>query len=136
MENQRTVSCEAFDSSIKELCIVLFGDGVGHGVSADTLEIALEALDVAQTLVRKNVDYGSSAFDPPLLANHLGPGAAILVRMSDKLRRIQHFLREGGFLVSESYSDCYRDLAGYAILMLVLLKKERASIEATPKVSG
>ena len=68
-------------------------------------------------LFRKNTDYGMSAFKNPPLAPDLPPEAAILVRIGDKIGRLQTIaknktLKETG----ERYEDTMWDLAGYIIL--------------------
>jgi hypothetical protein len=99
------------------------GDSVTRYHSAiDSLppaRIAAEVLRIGETLLAKNADYGSSAHKPPALAPHLDPGAAILVRMSDKIARIVSLTKPGFTAnVDESLDDTFRDLAGYCVLWL------------------
>jgi len=76
-----------------------------------------------ETLQRKNADYGDSAFLPPLLTPELDANTAILVRMSDKIRRIIHLEQNATTIQNESLADSYLDLAGYAILRLIALEQ-------------
>lgn len=69
-------------------------------------------------LVRKNSDYGASAFNPPALAPGVEPTTAILVRMSDKIARLNN-LQTAEQPNYEAIDDTILDLAGYAILLLV-----------------
>lgn len=71
-------------------------------------------------LISKNRDYGASAFESPSLMPGLTPTAAILVRMSDKINRLQTLSRERitRQVASETFDDTIRDLAGYCILYL------------------
>lgn len=73
-------------------------------------------------LVRKNSDYGASAFNPPALAPGVEPTTAILVRMSDKISRLNH-LQTTEQPNYEAIEDTVLDLAGYAILWLVAMQQ-------------
>lgn len=82
--------------------------------------IALRILELSDTLLRKNADYGSAVFSAPCLALEIDPDVAILVRMSDKIARLRNLLPDCTQDVDdESIEDTMRDLAGYAILYLV-----------------
>ena len=87
--------------------------------------IAEEGLRWINLLLKKNKDYGSSVFMSPLLCTHLLPSTAILVRMSDKIQRLEHLLN---FVdepeVEESTSDTIMDLGAYCLLYLVKTKLE------------
>lgn len=81
--------------------------------------LALEGMRLTAMLLRKNSDYGSSAYQVPILAPHLDARSAILVRMSDKIHRIANLSKPGSTPeVTESLNDTIRDLAGYCILLL------------------
>lgn len=84
----------------------------------DQQDIAVVGLDIVSTLLKKNMDYGSSVFKEPLLCPGLTPRQGIQVRMSDKLCRLQRLLAGNPAEVAESLEDTMRDLAGYAILWL------------------
>jgi hypothetical protein len=72
---------------------------------------------IIEQLVRKNKNYGNSALTPPMLAPDVPPNSAILVRMSDKLKRIRELEKGNPDLVGESLADTYIDFGGYAILL-------------------
>jgi hypothetical protein len=70
-------------------------------------------------LMRKQADYGLSAFTPPLLNRGATAEDAILTRMSDKVARLKNILRTDGTQVAdETIEDTIRDLAGYCFLFL------------------
>ncbi len=93
--------------------------------------IARVGLEVVGTLLRKNHDYGSAVFEPPLLCPRLSAQEGILVRMSDKLRRLTALAgKEEQAEVAESLDDTLKDLAGYAILLLVA-RREKNEEERT-----
>jgi len=69
------------------------------------------------TLIGKNKDYGSSAFERPYLHPHLPVVDAILVRMSDKVNRL-HNIMQNNAVCDETIDDTVLDLAGYCILFL------------------
>lgn len=86
--------------------------------------ICLEVDKLRDLLVSKNRDYGASAFESPSLLPGLMPNAAILVRMSDKINRLQTLSRERitRQVASETFDDTIRDLAGYCILYLAAVE--------------
>lgn len=85
----------------------------------DQKRIATEGLKWLATILRKNRDYGSSAWTRPVCSPHLEPRSAILVRMSDKVSRIG--VLSGGDkpqVSSESLHDTIGDLGAYCLLYL------------------
>lgn len=96
----------------------------GEGAK-DQKDIAEIGLRVVATLLRKNRDYGSTVFRPPVLDPSMSTLAAILVRMSDKVGRIAQLVNaEEKAEVAESLSDTMTDLAGYCVLAAVVLDRE------------
>lgn len=88
--------------------------------------------NLAELLIAKNRDYGDSAFKSPPLAPCLSPSAAILVRMGDKIERLETLARklandDAIAVVSETVEDTIADLAGYCVLLLIAMKERRAS---------
>lgn len=77
---------------------------------------------LADTLYKKNQDYGSS-FDR--VASKIGH-KALLIRLMDKYNRIEHLILNGedDKAVDESLKDTLLDLAGYSILSLKFLDNE------------
>lgn len=73
-----------------------------------------EVTELADTLIRKQLDYGPNAI------SRFGLDG-IVIRMSDKLERIIHLKQlKRDPEVTESIEDTLRDIAGYAILGLML----------------
>lgn len=80
--------------------------------------IASRGLDLVATLLRKNSDYGGSAWEVPILSPGLSPRVAIQCRMSDKVARLSRLLSGETAEVDEAIEDTMKDLAGYALLWL------------------
>ncbi|MCA9265372.1 MAG: DUF1599 domain-containing protein [Planctomycetales bacterium] len=91
---------------------------LGGTFGEDQQRIASVGIQWLSTLLRKNRDYGSSAWKAPVLAPQLAPGDAILCRMSDKVERIARLLQGESPSVSESLEDTMCDLGAYALLWL------------------
>ncbi|MBQ4194882.1 MAG: DUF1599 domain-containing protein [Thermoguttaceae bacterium] len=77
------------------------------------IERELELL--GETLAAKNADYGDAAFRPPPLVD-LTPADALLVRIGDKMRRLQKLAKEPANVATETFDDTILDLAGYCLL--------------------
>lgn len=102
---------------------------MSHPLSARFHEILKELGDLHD---KKQADYGRDN-DP--FANvrastewGLEPWVGAMVRLNDKVRRLQALVRNGA-LVNESAEDSLRDIAVYAVIALVLREQE-------PTVSG
>ncbi len=90
----------------------------GEGTS-DQRRIAEVGLEWINLILRKNHDYGSSVWQVPILCPGMSTRTAILVRMSDKIQRLQNLLRDGAENdVDESIDDTIRDLSAYGLLLL------------------
>jgi len=76
---------------------------------------------VRDTLIRKNRDYGDS-FAKQFAKYGVLSG---LIRMDDKMRRLENLVGGAEQNVDESIEDTLLDLAGYAILTVVELSKEK-----------
>lgn len=75
---------------------------------------------MAETYEKKNADYGNS-FEETL--NKWGTNIA-LARMDDKLNRVNTLLNKTAQVKDESVEDTLMDLATYAIMTLMFLKKD------------
>jgi hypothetical protein len=75
---------------------------------------------------KKNSDYTGNSQDP--FKNFRRRGEyGFLVRMDDKLARLESFLEKGSFEVSdESFEDTCLDLANYSILLAGYVKAKKA----------
>jgi hypothetical protein len=86
---------------------------------SDTQEIIREVCDeIRDFLVDKNAQYGDSAIDPVRIFSKASPVEQLLVRIDDKLSRI-----ERGDDRIESDDDVVDDLIGYFILLKVARRK-------------
>jgi len=84
----------------------------------DQARIAEEGLAFVAMLLRKNHDYGSSAWQRPTLAPEMDVDAAIRVRMSDKIARISRLMTQVAEVEDEKLEDTIRDLGAYCLLWL------------------
>lgn len=78
--------------------------------------------------LRKNCDYASSFAETPALAPHIPPADSILVRMSDKVKRINSLMKTratGALVKDESIEDTINDLGCYCFLYLVAKAREK-----------
>ena len=96
----------------------MFTQALSGARGADQERLAEVGLELVSLLLKKNADYGGSAWRRPLLAPELEPRTAMLCRMSDKLERILSLRERSPEVVSESLRDTFADLAGYLILYL------------------
>ena len=69
-------------------------------------------------MVKKNEQYGDSAFDPMRFFSDLGPDAGLRVRIDDKLSRLMR-----GNDTIESDIDVIEDLIGYFILLRLTMEE-------------
>ena len=102
------------------------------GAAGVLAEIGCENL---ATLLRKNADYGGSALYQPMLIPALNAQRALLVRMSDKIARIQS-LQNKGPEVAESLEDTVLDLANYCLLWVAADRLAANSRDTEPQVQS
>jgi hypothetical protein len=76
--------------------------------------------EVRDLLIRKNHDYGDS-FSKQFAKYGVLSG---MIRMDDKMRRLETLIDGEEAQVAESIEDTVADLAGYALLTLVELRKD------------
>lgn len=94
-------------------------------------EIRRECGELAETLAAKNQDYGNSAEQAPLFARGLSAETALLIRLGDKVRRLDALLAKetltgaGPAIANESIDDTLLDLAGYAILIRMARRRKK-----------
>lgn len=90
-------------------------------------EIQRECETLRATLIAKNKDYGNSSGMSPLFVNGLSAESALLIRMSDKVRRLDALLMKkdgtSPAVTNESIEDTLLDLAGYALLVRMERRK-------------
>lgn len=84
----------------------------------DQRRIAQKGLEWLTTLLQKNADYGSAVWQKPVLTPNMTAATAILVRMSDKISRLQTLATHDPQIVGESFDDTISDLGAYSLLYL------------------
>lgn len=87
------------------------------GTQAERIEAVCD--EVRDLLIRKNHDYGDS-FSKQFAKYGVLSG---LIRMDDKMARLDTLVNGKQAQVAESLEDSVADLAGYALLTLVELRK-------------
>ena len=94
-------------------------DQKSEGVSGAAKCIANEIDKLRNILLKKQADYGDSAFNRPFLNPKATAEDAILTRLSDKFFRLHNIQKKGRAEVEdETLEDTVRDIAGYCILFL------------------
>jgi len=80
--------------------------------------------DIEDTLIRKNRDYGDS-FQKQFKKYGM---TSVLIRMGDKMERLDNLVlkQKTIHVKEESIEDTVKDLAGYAILTLIALRREKS----------
>lgn len=103
-----------------ETNLALIGDALNKQPNSDQHRIAQEGIAWVALMLRKNKDYGSSAWTPPVLCPNLGGKEAILIRMFDKIARIANLIRPDATcsVKTESLEDTISDLGAYCLLYL------------------
>jgi len=81
--------------------------------------IAVICDEVKELLIEKNKKYGDSALNPSRIFSKANAVEQILVRIDDKLNRIQ---KGAGLLANDE--DVIMDLMGYLVLLKIALKRE------------
>ena len=85
-------------------------------LNGNQLKIAQVCDEVKTLLLEKNAKYGDSALNPSRIFSKASPVEQLLVRIDDKLNRIQ---KGAGLLASDE--DVVQDLIGYLILLKIAL---------------
>lgn len=94
-------------------------DAIKGAHGEDQQMIARASVNWINQILQKNSDYGGSVFEQPVLAPECSVGAAIRVRMSDKINRIRSLLSGKDPEVNESLEDTFADIGSYCLLELV-----------------
>lgn len=85
--------------------------------SAAKIELACDR--IKKLLVDKNAKYGDSALNPSRIMSKSSAVEQILVRIDDKLSRIQ---KGAGLLAKDE--DVVQDICGYFILLMIALEEQ------------
>jgi len=86
-----------------------------HHLDTQT-HIALICDEIKELLIEKNKKYGDSALNPARIFSKADTTEQILVRIDDKLNRIQ---KGAGLLASDE--DVINDLIGYLVILKISL---------------
>ena len=73
--------------------------------------------EIQEMLISKNAKYGNSALEPIGVFSKLSPKEGLLIRIDDKLKRINN-----GSLDKDD-EDVVNDLIGYLVLLKILTRK-------------
>lgn len=84
------------------------------------VHIALICDDIKELLIQKNEKYGDSALSPSRIFSKADAVEQILVRIDDKLNRIQ---KGAGLLANDE--DVVSDLIGYLVLLKIALQRAK-----------
>lgn len=96
------------------------------------LDLHRETSDKCRKIMeQKNSDYTGGEKSKDIFANfrtasflHIHPAKGILLRMMDKVQRINSFCNDGSLKVSgETVDDACEDIVNYAILLKAMLKE-------------
>ncbi|MNH75621.1 hypothetical protein D3C73_278680 [compost metagenome] len=85
--------------------------------------------DVESLLKKKNHDYGNSF---SLQFEKYGIMSA-MIRMDDKMRRLENLIKGEQARVDESIEDTLKDLVGYGTLALVEMTKQKEGLNEQEK---
>jgi hypothetical protein len=83
--------------------------------------ISLVCDQIKELLLEKNKKYGDSALDPSRIFSKTNPIEQLLVRIDDKLNRIQ---KGAGLLANDE--DIIQDLIGYLVLLKIAMARNNS----------
>lgn len=86
-------------------------------MSSFELDVLAVADEVAKTVARKQQDYGPGN----IRKSPFGPDTGLVVRLYDKIARLANLTRFSKSAQNESLRDTYVDIAGYALIGLMLI---------------
>lgn len=121
-----------YDQEIDDMALLIQALKDAKGSSRQV--IAKVGLRWIAQLLRKNADYGASAWKAPVLAPECDAGTAIRVRMSDKVERLNVLLDGKKPEVQESIEDTFSDLGSYCLLELA--RRERSTLTSDEILEG
>jgi hypothetical protein len=93
-----------------------------YGLLDTQTQIAIICDSIKGLLVDKNRKYGDSALNPSRIFSKADAVEQILVRIDDKLNRIQ---KGAGLLANDE--DVIHDLIGYLVLLKIALARKEAT---------
>ena len=89
-------------------------------VPESQIQISVACDEIKELLLKKNSAYGDSALNPVRVFSKASAKEQILVRIDDKLSRIQ---RGAGLLASDE--DVIQDLIGYLVLLKIAINQDK-----------
>lgn len=78
------------------------------------------AQDISSLVKKKNADYNNSFFKT---LNRYGVNA-YLIRINDKLTRLENLEKNKGLISDENIIDTLQDIAGYTLLLINFLQEK------------
>ena len=87
--------------------------------------------ELQEIFVKKNTDYGNS-FEESLEKHGL---IAAIVRMEDKMSRLNTLSKQEAFVSDESLIDTLKDLSNYALMSAVWLEGTKKEVDFLNKVN-
>lgn len=84
----------------------------------DSFEESIRAIatEIAELVISKQKDYGTKN----ILNSPFGPEQGLVTREYDKLARLANLLSSGKKPKNESIEDSWKDVAGYALIALMV----------------
>jgi hypothetical protein len=112
-EIKKTVACPACG---KEVTVTVISGNGSEVMTKESIEEIFSGM--SDLLVRKNQDYKGASFDLGLNGN--------MVHLWDKVRRYRNMVENPSMEINfESAEDTLKDIIGYAVIGLHILKAER-----------
>ncbi len=108
-------------SIVKDCLTVYIGNEISSPV--DLYKTVRPLTDILDLVEKKNHDYGSAVFNAPCCITSLPIDSAILVRLSDKIRRYDNIIKQEA-LVEETKLDTVKDIVGYLFLLWCVKESE------------
>ena len=100
------------------VCPVPWAKTKDNKISSAQISIATTCDEIKELLLTKNLKYGDSALNPVRVFSQASVKEQLLVRIDDKLSRIQ---RGAGLIGNDE--DVIQDLIGYLILLKIAIKE-------------
>ena len=97
-------------------------------LTEDQKKIEQECMELSKFLIAKNEKYGNSALEPIRIMSKASTVEQLLVRIDDKLSRLQNegFYATAQGMLGNSDENTVLDVIGYYMLLMIQVKKEAA----------
>ena len=86
--------------------------------------------EISDLVIKKQRDYGKDNilkyedFMRQVLGKDYRIGMGVLARLNDKMERLKNLYKKGTKPENESIDDTFRDIIGYAVVALLLLRNQ------------